>query len=65
MSSSLTAQPDDFEPGDKVQSKTGDFVEYVGEVVEVRQGIVIVEYEVFGRAVPVEHLPDDLSKAAG
>ena len=58
----MTAQPEGFEPGDKVQPKAGDFADYVGEVVEVRQGIVIVEYEIFGRGVPVEHLPDDLSK---
>jgi transcription antitermination factor NusG len=58
----MTAQPDGFEPGDKVRPKSGDFIEHVGEVVEVRPGIVIVEYEVFGRGVPVEHRPGDLFK---
>ncbi|HXV72041.1 MAG TPA: hypothetical protein VEB69_11640 [Acidimicrobiia bacterium] len=62
MSSSTTARPDDFEPGDKVRPKSGEFVEYVGEVVEVRRKIVIVDYEVFGRGVPVEHHPGDLVK---
>jgi hypothetical protein len=40
----------------------GEFLGYVREVVEVRTGIVIVEYEVFGRRMPIEHIPGELAK---
>lgn len=39
---------------------SGDFSSFIGVVVELRTGMVIVEYDIFGEKVPVEHHPGDL-----
>ena len=62
--SSTAASPEGFEPGDRVRPTSGDFSSFVGVVVELRAGLVIVEYDFFGEKVQVEHHPGDLVRGS-
>jgi len=60
MASTAPASSNDIRDGDRVSPTSGEFAGRVGVVAEVRVGLVIVEYQIFGKQVPVEHDPDDL-----
>ena len=63
--SSFDAQPNGgFHRGDRVRALTGNLACRVGAVVEIRSGVVIVEYDVFGKPAPVEHDSSEIERVA-
>lgn len=65
MSDDTAEAEEPFRVGDTVRVVSGDLNALTGVVAEVRNGTVIVEYDIFGRPTPLEFGAEDLLHADG